>query len=83
MTNRNGTCIYFRSRSIRNLTSSCRSGEGFQILNEREKKVQEKWDDMSTAQKIGDWASRREYSLIMGSWALSLGVAGAIISRDK
>ncbi|KAF9028617.1 hypothetical protein BDP27DRAFT_915460 [Rhodocollybia butyracea] len=28
-------------------------------------------------------AKRHEYSIILGSWALTLGVAGAIISRDK
>lgn len=60
-----------------------RTGEGAMILNERERKVDEKWKAMNTSQKISDWASRHEYSIILGSWALSLGVAGAIISRDK
>ncbi|KAE9404841.1 hypothetical protein BT96DRAFT_988932 [Gymnopus androsaceus JB14] len=59
------------------------TGEGAMILNERERKVDEKWKAMNTSQKISDWASRHEYSIILGSWALSLGVAGAIISRDK
>jgi len=59
------------------------TGEGLKILHDRERKVDEKWNAMTTTQKIGDWASRHEYSIIMGSWALSLGLAGAIISRDK
>ncbi|KAJ4479116.1 hypothetical protein J3R30DRAFT_3474211 [Lentinula aciculospora] len=59
------------------------TGEGLKILNEKERKVNEKWDAMTPQQKLGDWASRHEYSLIMGSWALSLGLAGALISRDK
>ncbi|KIK67606.1 hypothetical protein GYMLUDRAFT_256478 [Collybiopsis luxurians FD-317 M1] len=59
------------------------TGEGAQILNERERQLQQKWETMTPRQKISDWASRHEYSIILGSWALSLGVAGAIISRDK
>ncbi|KAF5393049.1 hypothetical protein D9757_001183 [Collybiopsis confluens] len=59
------------------------TGGGVEILNERERQVQEKWDNMSNKEKMIDWASRRQYSIIMASWALSLGAAGAIISRDK
>ncbi|KAJ3753785.1 hypothetical protein EV360DRAFT_52849, partial [Lentinula raphanica] len=59
------------------------TGEGLKILNEKERKKVEEWDAMTPSQKLGDWASRHEYSLIMGSWALSLGIAGAIISRDR
>ncbi|KAJ3788154.1 hypothetical protein GGU10DRAFT_385183 [Lentinula aff. detonsa] len=59
------------------------TGEGLKILNEKEQKKIAEWDAMTPTQKLGDWARRHEYSLIMGSWALSLGVAGALISRDK
>ena len=34
-------------------------------------------------EKIGDFAARRQYTLILGGWATSLGVAAAIISRNK
>ncbi|KAF9266269.1 hypothetical protein L218DRAFT_1075240 [Marasmius fiardii PR-910] len=57
--------------------------EGAQYLTEKEAKEQNRWDSLSTADKISDWASRHEYSIIMGSWALSLAAAGAIISRDR
>jgi hypothetical protein len=59
------------------------TGDGVEILNTREQKLQEKWEAMTVSQKVGDWARRHEYSIILGSWALSLGVAGAIISRDR
>jgi len=42
-----------------------------------------RWESMSTGDKVADWASRHEYSIIVGSWALSLGLAGGIISRNK
>jgi len=38
---------------------------------------------MSFWDKVGDWSYRHQYTLIMGGWATSLGVAGAIISRNK
>ncbi|KAK7049735.1 Replication factor C, subunit RFC4 [Paramarasmius palmivorus] len=57
--------------------------EGARIITEQEQRVKEKWDHMSIKDRISDLASRHEYGIIMGSWALSLAAAGAIISRDK
>ena len=34
-------------------------------------------------QKIGDWAVRHEYSIILGSWALTVALAGSVIMRDR
>jgi hypothetical protein len=53
------------------------------ILEAKEKLELSHWDKMSTKDKIVDWASRHEYSIIVGSWALSLAIAGGIISRNK
>ncbi|KAJ6560336.1 hypothetical protein B0H19DRAFT_1147290 [Mycena capillaripes] len=58
-------------------------GEGAQLLNLREQHEMTRWESMSTGDKIADWAQRHEYSIIVGGWALSLGVAGLIIGRDK
>jgi len=52
-------------------------------LDEKEFQAQKIWQSMSLRDKIGDWSYRHQYSLIMGSWATSLGVAAAIISRNK
>jgi hypothetical protein len=38
---------------------------------------------MSFTEKLGDFTARRQYSLIIGGWAASLGVAATIISRNK
>ncbi|ESK95087.1 ynr018w-like protein [Moniliophthora roreri MCA 2997] len=57
--------------------------EGARILTEQEHRDAERWASLSFKDRVSDWASRHEYSIIMGSWALSLAAAGAIISRDK
>ena len=42
-----------------------------------------RWEELSTRDKLADWADRHQYSLILGGWASSLAFAGAIISRDR
>lgn len=42
-----------------------------------------KWEAMTLKQKVHDWSSRNQYKIILGSWVLSMGVAGTIIMRDK
>ena len=38
---------------------------------------------LSTTDKALDWASRHQYSIILGSWAVSMAAAGAIVAKDK
>ncbi|KAJ7129194.1 hypothetical protein C8R44DRAFT_776133 [Mycena epipterygia] len=58
-------------------------GEGARILDAHEHTKMTRWQSMSTGDKLADWASRHEYSIIVGGWALSLALAGGIISRNK
>lgn len=58
-------------------------GEGLRILDQKELERMKQWDSLTLGQKIGDWSMRHQYTLIMGGWASSLGVAAAIISRNK
>jgi hypothetical protein len=60
-----------------------REGESIRILDEKEFKEQKRWDALPLKEKIAEWAIRRQYSIIVGSWAVSLGIAGVIISRNK
>lgn len=53
------------------------------VIDEKALEEARRWDKMTMTEKIGDWAMRRQYSLIIGGWAASLGVATAIISRNK
>ncbi|KAJ8517983.1 hypothetical protein ONZ45_g4907 [Pleurotus djamor] len=58
-------------------------GETVNLLDEKEQQEEARWNSLDTSSKIGDWAARHQYSLILGGWASSLGIAAAIISRDK
>lgn len=60
-----------------------REGEGLRLLDEKIAADKARWEQMTTEEKLGDWADRHQYSIILGGWASSLALAGAIISRDK
>jgi hypothetical protein len=60
-----------------------REGAARDLMDEREFEAEMRWQKMSFWDKVGDWSYRHQYTLIMGSWATSLGVAAAIISRNK
>ena len=60
-----------------------RTGAGRIELDREAAEEQARWEALSTKAKIGDWASRHQYSIIVGSWVLSMAVAGGIISRDR
>lgn len=60
-----------------------REGEGLRMMDRKEVEAAKKWDKLTFSDKVGDWAFRHQYSLIMGSWAGSLALAGVIISRQK
>jgi len=58
-------------------------GDGARMLETHEEHVLTRWERMSTGEKVADWAQRHEYSIIVGGWALSLAVAGGIVSRNR
>lgn len=60
-----------------------RKGAGKDLLDEEEHVEQQRWESLSTREKVGDWALKHQYPLIVGSWAVSLGVAAAIIMKDR
>jgi hypothetical protein len=60
-----------------------REGAGKDLLEVEEFAEQKRWESLSTKDKVSDWALRHQYSLILGSWAASMGVAAAIIMKDR
>ncbi|KAF9464824.1 hypothetical protein BDZ94DRAFT_1320699 [Collybia nuda] len=58
-------------------------GEGVRLLSVKQEEEKQRWEQLSRKEKFADWADRNQYTLILGGWATSLGVAGLIISRDK
>lgn len=59
------------------------TGVGKLRLDREAEEEQVRWEALTTKEKIGDWATRHQYSIIVGSWILSVAVAGGIISRDR
>ncbi|KLO07503.1 hypothetical protein SCHPADRAFT_860149 [Schizopora paradoxa] len=58
------------------------TGTGKVELDTLAARAQARWDNMSTTQKMSDFASRHQFSLLSGTWAASmLGVYGWL-SRD-
>ncbi|KIJ69844.1 hypothetical protein HYDPIDRAFT_120963 [Hydnomerulius pinastri MD-312] len=58
------------------------TGVGKTELDRRQHEERERWDALSAKDKVADWASRHQLSVIMGSWAATMGIAGNIILRD-
>lgn len=59
------------------------TGAGRMELDRVAAEKEARWSALSVKQKVADWASRKQYAIIFGSWALSMAVAGAIVARDK
>ncbi|KAG1883863.1 hypothetical protein F4604DRAFT_267077 [Suillus subluteus] len=59
------------------------TGAGKMELEREAAEEEARWGALTTKEKIGDWATRHQYSIILGSWALSMAVAGSIISKDR
>ncbi|WVF66604.1 hypothetical protein IAT40_001344 [Kwoniella sp. CBS 6097] len=43
----------------------------------------ERWEKMSSVDKLGDWAGRHKYQMIGLGWVGSLGLAWGIVARNK
>ena len=51
---------------------------------ERVKTVEEqRWESLTTTGKLKEWANQNQYKVILGGWALSMGVASAIVMTNK
>ncbi|KAF9450946.1 hypothetical protein P691DRAFT_757733 [Macrolepiota fuliginosa MF-IS2] len=58
-------------------------GESVRVLDERLLQEEKKWQALPLKEKIADWGARYQYTIILGGWVASLGLAGAIISRNR
>ncbi|OJA16436.1 hypothetical protein AZE42_03806 [Rhizopogon vesiculosus] len=59
------------------------TGAGRMELDREVAEEEARWKSLSTKDKIADWGSRHQYSIILGSWVLSMAVAGGIVARDR
>ncbi|PCH33950.1 hypothetical protein WOLCODRAFT_160477 [Wolfiporia cocos MD-104 SS10] len=59
------------------------TGAGKRELEREERRQQERWSTLDAGQKFREWAMRHQYEVILGSWATSMAIAGAIVMRNK
>ena len=52
-------------------------------LDREELRENLRWDSLSKWQKMCDWASRNQYSIIFGCWAASMAGSWILLSRNK
>jgi hypothetical protein len=80
-TNPNGMCTIPCTGHI--LNREHRRDAGKATVATEQAIEQQRWESLSTREKFGEWTSRNQYKIILASWAVSMGVAGAIIMKDK
>ncbi|KAI0368125.1 hypothetical protein BV20DRAFT_969717 [Pilatotrama ljubarskyi] len=59
------------------------TGAGKAELEREERVEQAHWQTLDTKAKLKEWAMRNQYKIILGSWAASMAVAGAIVMRNR
>ncbi|GBE79616.1 hypothetical protein BKA93DRAFT_821322 [Sparassis latifolia] len=59
------------------------TGAGKRELDREEAAQVSRWNTLDTRQKLYDWAMRNQYKIILGSWAASMVVAGALVYGNK
>ncbi|KAH0839781.1 hypothetical protein J3R83DRAFT_724 [Lanmaoa asiatica] len=51
-------------------------------LERREHEERERWAALSLKDKLAEWVAKHQLSVVMGSWATTMAVAGSVIMRD-
>lgn len=59
------------------------TGAGMREIERVKTEQEREWEHMSTGQKFKAWAMHNQYKVILGSWAASMAVAGAIVMANR
>lgn len=59
------------------------TGAGKAELDREERVQKSRWEMLDTKAKLKEWALQNQYKIILGSWATSMAIAGAIVMRDR
>lgn len=59
------------------------TGAGKALLDDKERKEENRWEALSSGEKMKDWAMRNQYKVIVGSWAASMAIAATIVMRNR
>jgi hypothetical protein len=74
--------VYIIRKVGKGVNENYRTGAGKEELDLEERREQDRWNSLSTSEKIRDVAARHEYSIIGGAWATSLAGSFGYIMRD-
>ncbi|KZS97837.1 hypothetical protein SISNIDRAFT_198213 [Sistotremastrum niveocremeum HHB9708] len=59
------------------------TGVGKEEIDAVAQREQDRWNNLKTSEKLSEWATKHQYGIIGGSWAVSMGIASAIVMRDR
>lgn len=60
-----------------------RTGATKRVIENAKRQEQSQWQKLTPGQKVLQWAKQNQYSVILGSWAVSMAIAGTIVMRDR
>lgn len=52
-------------------------------LDAQAQREKQRIESLAQGERLSDWAKRNQYSLIGGSWAVSMGIATGIVMRAR
>ncbi|TFY73360.1 hypothetical protein EWM64_g10652, partial [Hericium alpestre] len=58
-------------------------GAAKEMLDSAKVKEEQEWAALSMREKVHTWALQNQYKVILGSWAISMGIAAGLIMRDR
>jgi hypothetical protein len=58
------------------------TGVGVRELERVKTEDEKHWESLSMVAKGKEWAMKNQYKVILGSWALSMGIAAAVVMRN-
>ncbi|KAI0650296.1 hypothetical protein C8Q79DRAFT_1006578 [Trametes meyenii] len=59
------------------------TGAGKAELDREERVAESRWQALDAKAKLKEWAIQNQYKVILGSWAASMALAGAIVMRNR
>lgn len=59
------------------------TGAGAMEIRRLKSEEEKHWESLSTMGKFKEWAVHNQYKVIVGSWAASMAVAGAIVMTNR
>lgn len=59
------------------------TGATKRVIENAKRQEQSQWQKLTPGQKVLQWAKQNQYSVILGSWAVSMAIAGTIVMRDR